>query len=330
MGTGLGLGIGTAVGGIASAIGNVISAREQNAANLNIQREQNAYNLNMWQLENMYNSPEAQMDRYKQAGLNPNLIYGSATNQHSNAPTSAPRQNIPIPWGNVGEAISQGFNSSLQALQMEKSLQEADSRIAANNANADMKTAQKNNILLQNIWNTARNKAGADTNFWSHRLAAQIFQNDLTLERKRYLQLQGAYLPSLYAARISNLDSSTALNGSQLFVNDAKIRNLDSSTSLNYSNKDYIESKRAGQEILNDLDRYLSSFKKEGAAIDTSIKYEQLEQTRRNIDVLVQRADQLEKENNYYEAQMIWSIIKDLLPFVPGKRMNVDKTVKYR
>lgn len=37
---------------------------------------QNAYNLDMWNMQNEYNSPASQMKRYKEAGLNPNLIYG--------------------------------------------------------------------------------------------------------------------------------------------------------------------------------------------------------------------------------------------------------------
>lgn len=31
-----------------------------------------------WQMMNEYNSPEAQMARFQEAGLNPNLIYGSS------------------------------------------------------------------------------------------------------------------------------------------------------------------------------------------------------------------------------------------------------------
>lgn len=39
--------------------------------------------LSDWQMQNEYNSPKAQMQRYSEAGLNPNLIYG----QMSNSPT---------------------------------------------------------------------------------------------------------------------------------------------------------------------------------------------------------------------------------------------------
>lgn len=36
----------------------------------------NQMNIENWNMQNMYNTPEAQMERYKKAGLNPLLIYG--------------------------------------------------------------------------------------------------------------------------------------------------------------------------------------------------------------------------------------------------------------
>lgn len=48
------------------------------------------YNLQMWNLTNEYNSPKAQMQRYKDAGLNPNLIYGQ-----SNTTGMAPMMDAP-------------------------------------------------------------------------------------------------------------------------------------------------------------------------------------------------------------------------------------------
>lgn len=41
-----------------------------------LQAETQAYNERLWHLSNAYNSPIAQMQRFKSAGLNPNLIYG--------------------------------------------------------------------------------------------------------------------------------------------------------------------------------------------------------------------------------------------------------------
>lgn len=65
---------------IASSIGNTFAqgrmnkkTREWNEKMYNLQR---ADALADWQRQNAYNSPAAQMERFKQAGLNPNLIYG--------------------------------------------------------------------------------------------------------------------------------------------------------------------------------------------------------------------------------------------------------------
>lgn len=41
--------------------------------------------IDMWNRQNMYNSPQAQMARFQQAGLNPHLIYGSGSGGAGNA-----------------------------------------------------------------------------------------------------------------------------------------------------------------------------------------------------------------------------------------------------
>lgn len=51
----------------------------QNQWNLDQWNRQNRYNLELWNMQNEYNSPQAQMARYKAAGLNPHLIYGQGT-----------------------------------------------------------------------------------------------------------------------------------------------------------------------------------------------------------------------------------------------------------
>lgn len=78
------------VGGVLSGLINNASVNSANAANRAFQeqqqQQQNAYNLQMWNMQNAYNSPSAQMARYKAAGLNPNLIYGSATSNVASPP----------------------------------------------------------------------------------------------------------------------------------------------------------------------------------------------------------------------------------------------------
>lgn len=84
------------LGGLASGLFNVLSQSMANKANMQAVRENNALqrylaeyqwskDLEMWDLQNQYNSPASQMARFKEAGLNPNLIYsqGNAGNASS-------------------------------------------------------------------------------------------------------------------------------------------------------------------------------------------------------------------------------------------------------
>lgn len=50
--------------------------------------QQNAFNVAMWNAENEYNAPINQMQRFQQAGLNPNLIYGQQ-NTSASAPSAS-------------------------------------------------------------------------------------------------------------------------------------------------------------------------------------------------------------------------------------------------
>lgn len=64
--------------------GDIDWQRQQTAFNMSNQRaddvwnRQQAANLAQWERENAYNSPAAQMQRFKEAGLNPHLIYGQS------------------------------------------------------------------------------------------------------------------------------------------------------------------------------------------------------------------------------------------------------------
>jgi len=59
-----------------SAMGNNIIQDKINQRNYNQQKRDN---LEFWAMQNEYNSPQQQMQRFKDAGLNPNLIYGQGS-----------------------------------------------------------------------------------------------------------------------------------------------------------------------------------------------------------------------------------------------------------
>lgn len=83
---------GAIAGSVIPGVINAASDMYANYQNRQFSREMfnktQAANLSNWNLQNAYNTPEAQMNRFKDAGLNPNLIYGSSgDNSASNIPT---------------------------------------------------------------------------------------------------------------------------------------------------------------------------------------------------------------------------------------------------
>lgn len=95
--------IGAIIGGLGSLAGSAIGAgaqRRANIQNMQLAKYQNnwqtaenekayARSVEMWNMQNQYNSPTAQMSRLRQAGLNPNLVYGSGVT--GNSAGSAPQ-----------------------------------------------------------------------------------------------------------------------------------------------------------------------------------------------------------------------------------------------
>lgn len=59
-----------------NAISQGFTNRAERRWNESMYARQNADQIKFWNMQNDYNSPKAQMERFKQAGLNPNLIYG--------------------------------------------------------------------------------------------------------------------------------------------------------------------------------------------------------------------------------------------------------------
>lgn len=136
----------TALAGGVSALSNVIGGwlghndvRSTNDTNLKIARESFDNNVKMWQLENEYNTPENQMARYKEAGLNPNLMFGSVSpGNASNAPQLAsPRMDssagvIQAAATNVGNTLMQ---TAMQRAQIDN--MQADSELKRSQANTE-------------------------------------------------------------------------------------------------------------------------------------------------------------------------------------------------
>jgi len=111
------LGIGKVLGGVASGIGQLFGigrGRRQNKRNRQNMLYQHELDRKMFDYQNAYNTPLMQMQRLKDAGLNPNLMYSQGTTGNaSNAPYTKPLpayQETPVDT----RVILEGANLAMQ------------------------------------------------------------------------------------------------------------------------------------------------------------------------------------------------------------------------
>lgn len=72
-------------GAIVKGVANKRAQRRQNAYNKQMADLENQRQLEYWHMQNDYNSPAAQMQRLKDAGLNPNLAYQNVSTGNAEA-----------------------------------------------------------------------------------------------------------------------------------------------------------------------------------------------------------------------------------------------------
>lgn len=137
-GTGGGVsGSGGGGGGLLGALGiaaNIYNTNRQNKKNREFAEQQanqqRQWSMDDWYLQNEYNSPTSQMARLREAGLNPNLVYGKGADNTSQAVRSSPPASY---QGKAAQIDLPAFNNTLMT-----------------HMDLKMKTAQIDNLKVQN------------------------------------------------------------------------------------------------------------------------------------------------------------------------------------
>lgn len=144
------------VGSIAGMIGQnkivnkqIAAQREENRLNRYynqmLARQQNQWNLEQWNRENAYNSPLAQMYRLRQAGLNPDLMYGQGTTGNSfsspemtsGAPSESQDMSAMLSKRSFGQTMQQIFDKEQQRRMNEAQIEAIRATAREKNVNAN-------------------------------------------------------------------------------------------------------------------------------------------------------------------------------------------------
>ncbi|AXQ66149.1 MAG: DNA pilot protein [Microviridae sp.] len=245
----IGTGVGLAFNAIGSAFQNGSNKHRQEEAfsqQEKMQALQNAYNTNMWHMTNEYNSPKNQMRLLKEAGLNPNLIYGQMSDIGA-----SPMQ--------TGSGAAPGFAHMSNVMESANPLTMAQARLA--NAQADkldIETTREytfskfdeqllsGRVEYQSISITGQkvlNELNDQQRKQIYQLTKNAEKQEVTLDRQNelleydvlmkiidhnfYQQFKGAELTKLqYEARLVGMSVETFMEGfySMLALNSSKIK----------------------------------------------------------------------------------------------------------
>jgi hypothetical protein len=149
---------GSILGGLIGAKATTDTNAAQAATNEKLYQMQRADALSDWDRNNKYNSPAQQMQRFKEAGLNPNLIYGNMQNAAPVRSVDAKAPDYVAPRFDknpIGEGIQAYYDLKQQDLTIknqEKALALADAQTRKVQADTNMTNVQTENLRDQSPW----------------------------------------------------------------------------------------------------------------------------------------------------------------------------------
>lgn len=320
--------LGAIFGTAASIAGNLASnnnidkqiaeQRRENQANrdwnLNLAKMQNSWNIDQWNRENAYNSPSSQMTRYKQAGLNPDLIYGQQNLAAASPEMTAGDGSQPTDVSNLANKRTIG-DMMVQASQTR--LTNAQAKLAESQADKTDKETEgqgyQNEILKSDAaFRDALNSGTVQLNNMSLKVSEkgmQLTDEQITKVRKECAQIDQSIQQSRAAIdeirqKISNLKTDQAISRLRYLMdaklNEATIKKLASECNLNY-----IQAKKIVDLLPYEISSIQASTSK--TRIDTTVALDSLSTAAVTRAVLGEQSLELSLKNNW-NAQYLESI----------------------
>lgn len=218
----------TAVAGGAQAVGSFFGQLAANKTNLKLARQARAYDLKMWNMQNEYNSPQNQMARLQEAGLNPNLAYGSGSvsGNVTSSPPKSPVPHVENVMSNVNilpmvlDALS-AYNSTRIADANVRQI-DANTRLAEEKIKSEQERAPW--IKSQNIYTQTKQEGEMMVN------SGERYMNWQTARQKKQLELDNLELLKTLRQQQSQLNPLTleykALENKIKTIEANKVENL--------------------------------------------------------------------------------------------------------
>lgn len=176
-----GFGINQALGALGSLFGGISANRNINKQiaaqsaenqkmreyNFMLAKQQNEWNLEQWNRENAYNDPTAQVHRLRNAGLNPDLVYGSGSAANLSAPS--PEMTSGAPSMPVDMSAYRNRKTIGDVIQDSAALMQAAASIDKTKADTKKAVEESTGQSLDNIEKGFRNTMKEiDASYYAH------------------------------------------------------------------------------------------------------------------------------------------------------------------
>lgn len=123
----------SALGSISSGLFGNYQAKKQFERQKELMKMSNEMNIANWQMENEYNTPKNQIARLREAGINPDLFYGSSSANTLGAEISS----APTGSASMANPLQTDFGqSTLQGMMVDAHIKNLESQTRKNNADA--------------------------------------------------------------------------------------------------------------------------------------------------------------------------------------------------
>lgn len=160
-------------------------------------------NLKLWRTQNEYNSPQSQMKRLQEAGLNPNLVYGSGAAQTPAGNISTPDVQTPqFRTPEIGNAVADAGSKLMQYQDIQIKQAQIDNLKVQNQVLAE-------DVLLKRSQGQA-NLVGMERGIFDLNYKKEMKGNQADYDRQRLVQLKANTAFTLSEnerKRVSNISS---------------------------------------------------------------------------------------------------------------------------
>lgn len=233
------LGIGSAVGGVANSVASIINTNRTNKANKQLAEYSFNKDLESWNRQNQYNHPTQQMERYRSAGLNPNLIYGTGTASAGNSATLPKYQAPSIKYDYQAPQIAPTIGSYLDTQVKNANIQSINEDITAKRLQNQITTATLLDIIKKRQQEARGAEFSSDRKYyeaniynWKSNYASdkEYGESQKALNQASISGTQSKFLEQMLSQQLKNSVMQNSLMGKTLekYSADIASQNLSS------------------------------------------------------------------------------------------------------